>query len=498
MSLALYPIGLVPVGLVAAASGPPPAADTEAPTWTGPITVGTKTSSTIALTLPTAADNVGVVGYQYRVNGGAWVGSTTAVSLAGLAALTAYTVEARALDAAGNASTVLSVTTSTYRAGATGAYILANTGPVGTSLAGFLFDDVEPGDEAKWFSYTIVTPPASGTLAANPDGSFTFTGPDPVFFTYQLEVDGVAVGVPQTVTVYSSGATASVSAAGAMAWSALGAVSVDVLPMPVTVSVSGAATMAWAASGAVQADVIALPPDTVSVSGTAAMAWAASGAVQADVIALPPDTVSVSVIGQAGMLYAALGAVSATVQPLPVSVSVAGSASMIYAGVGAVSATVLPMLPTVDAAISAQAAMLYSAVGAVVVSDSLILWPPAAATAVVPRHNFTAIVPPTGADDMQPIATFEQYTSDKEIYNINFAARYMPEGDTADRLLAVGHDPGVTVTTQVPVGGALPSGVVFFAVDDPIAPGDYKVWVQISTVAGREVTRSVIVNASTV
>jgi hypothetical protein len=450
MSLALYPIGLVPVGLVAAASGPPPAGDTEAPTWTGPITVGTKTSSSIALTLPTAADNVGVAGYQYRVNGGAWVGSTTAVSLAGLAALTAYTVEARALDAAGNTSTVLSVTTSTYRAGATGAYILANTGPVGTSLAGFLFDDVDPGDEAKWFSYTIVTPPASGTLAANPDGSFTFTGPDPVFFTYQLEVDGVAVGVPQTVELYASASYA--SAASAIARSIAG-------------YAAGTAGMArsvrnFAASAAGVGR---------SVRNFAASAAGIGRSVRAFVVAGRAISREILAAG-----FATGGSTLAR--------SVAG-----YVGASRVVARAILATGFATAAKILARSVLGNAT-----------WPPAAATAVVPRHNFTAIVPPTGADDMQPIATFEQYTSDKEIYNINFAARYMPEGDTADRLLAVGHDPGVTVTTQVPVGGAVPSGVVFFAVDDPIAPGDYKVWVQISTVAGREVTRSVIVNASTV
>jgi len=134
MSTGLYPIGLHAVGLMAASGAAPPS-DTEAPTWTGPITVGTKTSSTINLTLPTASDNVGVTAYEYRVSGGAWVnnGASTAVALSGLAALTIYTIDARARDASGNFSATLSVTTSTYRAGATGADILANTGPVGSS-----------------------------------------------------------------------------------------------------------------------------------------------------------------------------------------------------------------------------------------------------------------------------------------------------------------------------------------------------------------------------
>jgi hypothetical protein len=197
-----------------------------------------------------------------------------------------------------------------------------------------------------------------------------------------------------------------------------------------------------------------------------------------------------AVSGSASMLYAAVGSVSADVLPAlqAVDVAIAGQASMLYAAVGSVSAD-LPALQAVDVAIAGQASMLYSAVGTVVASGSVILWPPASATAVVP---------PIGVDGMLPIAKFYQYTQDREVYNINFAARNIANGDAADRLMAIGHDPGITVTTQVAVGGLVPSGVVFFAVDDPIAPGDYKVWVQISTVAGREVTRSVIVNASTV
>jgi hypothetical protein len=50
----------------------------------------------------------------------------------------------------------------------------------------------------------------------------------------------------------------------------------------------------------------------------------------------------------------------------------------------------------------------------------------------------------------------------------------------------------------VAVGGLVPSGVVFFAVDNPEAVGTYKVWAQISTTAGRERTGVVLVNVDTV
>ncbi len=52
---------------------------------------------------------------------------------------------------------------------------------------------------------------------------------------------------------------------------------------------------------------------------------------------------------------------------------------------------------------------------------------------------------------------------------------------------------GITVTPQVAVGGALSSGVVKLAVDDPTAAGEYKVWAQIATTAGRERTGVIVV-----
>lgn len=95
---------------------------------------------------------------------------------------------------------------------------------------------------------------------------------------------------------------------------------------------------------------------------------------------------------------------------------------------------------------------------------------------------------------MQPIKTIEQYKQDREVYEIDFAAKYLAQSnDTAATLKAVGSDPNITVTPEVSVGGALTSGVVKLAVDDPAAVGDYKVWAQITTAAGRERTGVIIV-----
>jgi chitodextrinase len=74
-----------------------------------PSPPGTPTFSSITVTSATASwaaasDNVGVTGYQYRLNGGAWqpLGNVTSVGLSGLSVGTQYTLEIQARDAVGN------------------------------------------------------------------------------------------------------------------------------------------------------------------------------------------------------------------------------------------------------------------------------------------------------------------------------------------------------------------------------------------------------------
>lgn len=91
-------------------------ADTTAPTLTGSITVGSVTSTSIAITWPTGADNVAVSSYEVN-RGAGWVdtaSTSTGYTFTGLTASTAYTLQVRAKDAAGNVSTpALSVSQST-------------------------------------------------------------------------------------------------------------------------------------------------------------------------------------------------------------------------------------------------------------------------------------------------------------------------------------------------------------------------------------------------
>jgi hypothetical protein len=179
--------------------------DTTAPVLTGSITASSITSGTFSTTCPVATDNVAVAAYDVSEDGGStWIdnGLSRTYSHTGKTAETTYQIRWRARDGSANTSAVLSLAVTTFAPGATGQYILDNTGPTGENQAGILYNDVEAGDEDKWFSFVITTPPASGTLDIAPDGTFTFTGAASTTFQYQLYVDGVAIGTPVLVTVY--------------------------------------------------------------------------------------------------------------------------------------------------------------------------------------------------------------------------------------------------------------------------------------------------------
>jgi hypothetical protein len=88
--------------------------DTESPVLSGTITVNGKTSTSINVSCPAATDNVGVAYYEWSSNGGtSWVTGTTTHNFTGLAAGTQYQIRARASDAAGNKSSVLSLAVTT-------------------------------------------------------------------------------------------------------------------------------------------------------------------------------------------------------------------------------------------------------------------------------------------------------------------------------------------------------------------------------------------------
>jgi hypothetical protein len=93
--------------------------DTTAPTFTGSLTVGTVTPTSIQVSWSAGTDNVGVTSYETSLDGTSWAdrGNVLTYTFNGLSASTSYTPRVRAKDAAGNASTPpLQVTQSTSAA----------------------------------------------------------------------------------------------------------------------------------------------------------------------------------------------------------------------------------------------------------------------------------------------------------------------------------------------------------------------------------------------
>lgn len=81
---------------------PPP--DTTPPTAPGTPTFSNVTATSATASWTAATDNKGVVGYDYKLNAGAWqsLNNVLSVNLTGLSTVTSYTVQVRARDAASN------------------------------------------------------------------------------------------------------------------------------------------------------------------------------------------------------------------------------------------------------------------------------------------------------------------------------------------------------------------------------------------------------------
>jgi hypothetical protein len=175
------------------------AADTQAPTAPGNVTASgiTQTSANISWTAST--DNVGVTGYDVRVNG-VLNGSTatTSYALSGLTAGTTYTVAVTAKDAAGNVSAASSVNVTTlppscsnvtltlvldnYPAETTwnikngsGATV-ASGGPYATSQKGATITNSNCLP-AGCYTFTINDSYGDGICCAYGNGSYTLSGP---------------------------------------------------------------------------------------------------------------------------------------------------------------------------------------------------------------------------------------------------------------------------------------------------------------------------------
>ena len=166
--------------------------------------------------------------------------------------------------------------------------VLAEAVPsTGEHGAGYLYDSLEfPADSGKEVRGLITTWPTLGTLTAFEDSSFEYDGPTDSF-AFQMYVDGVAVGTPQTVTV-TVGATTSVSSDVTAAYTLRASVSADAIAayaIENTGQVSASISSAYAIRGQVSADAPADYAVRGSLSADSVSAYDIRGQVQQDVLA---------------------------------------------------------------------------------------------------------------------------------------------------------------------------------------------------------------------
>ena len=234
---------------------PLPELDSTAPTLTGTITVDARSTNSITITCPEATDNVAVVGYEARVNNGAWVDKALSRThtFTGLPVGAAATIEWRARDAVNNYSTALSVVASTYGSGATANSILLTTGPQDGNPKGLLYDLAGTVAAGDWLNYEVIsgpTPPG-GTFSASPMGAFSYVGPAPAVLVIQPYVNGVATAEPITVNLYDQaggGDTESPVLSGSITVNSKTSTSINV-SCPAATDNVGVAYYEWSSNG---------------------------------------------------------------------------------------------------------------------------------------------------------------------------------------------------------------------------------------------------------
>lgn len=120
--------------------------DSEAPTVPSGLSTSNITETSITLNWSASTDNVGVTGYDLRLNGSGSAGTTTNTSFTftGLTANTSYTLEVRAKDAAGNTSNYAPITQST--ASTVIITFVTSAGYSTTSLSSHTLTGLQSGD----------------------------------------------------------------------------------------------------------------------------------------------------------------------------------------------------------------------------------------------------------------------------------------------------------------------------------------------------------------
>jgi M6 family metalloprotease-like protein len=169
-------------------------ADTQAPTTPGSLTVGTVTSSTVALSWNASTDNVGVTGYDVYRNGSFVANaSSTSYTVNGLNPSTSYSFYVKAKDAAGNASAASNTVNATTSVA---------TISCGTTISSFPYSEgfesglgawtQGSGDDFDW------TRDASGTPS-------TGTGPTSAYEgSYYMYTESSSPNYPSKVAIFNS------------------------------------------------------------------------------------------------------------------------------------------------------------------------------------------------------------------------------------------------------------------------------------------------------
>jgi chitodextrinase len=182
--------------------------DTTNPVLTGVVTPSSVVSAGATISWPAGSDNVAVTGYEYRLNGGSYtsVGNVLTTSLSGLTPSTAYTVDVRAFDAAGNRSTAITGNFTTSAASDTTPPTLTGSITVGTVTASSVQISWPAGsDNVAVASYEVSS--NGGTSYSNVGNvlTFTFTGLSPsTSYSFRVRARDAAGNVSSALSVTQS------------------------------------------------------------------------------------------------------------------------------------------------------------------------------------------------------------------------------------------------------------------------------------------------------
>jgi hypothetical protein len=92
------------------------------------------------------------------------------------------------------------------------------------------------------------------------------------------------------------------------------------------------------------------------------------------------------------------------------------------------------------------------------------------------------------------IKTFTKQPADIEVYEIDWAAKYLEgTGDEAGDLLALTPEAGISVTPEISVGQPLAGGVLRVRVSGGTHGQSYKITARMSTSGGREKEAEILV-----